>query len=52
MGRYAEAIEFYDKDWVLRGNRPDNTPFFAIVAHVYAHIDKRSEAKRMLEGFP
>ena len=47
-GRYTQAIEFHDKNRVLRGKRSDNPPFLAIRARVYARMGKRSEAKRIL----
>jgi tetratricopeptide (TPR) repeat protein len=48
MGRYTEALAIYDEARVLRGNPPDNPPFLAILASVYARMGKRSEAKRIL----
>ncbi|MCI0621203.1 MAG: tetratricopeptide repeat protein [Acidobacteria bacterium] len=50
MGRHAEALAIYDKARVLRGNRPDNPPFLALRARVYARMGKRSEARRILAG--
>ena len=50
MGRYTEALAIYDKAGILRGDPPDNPPFLATLARVYARMGKQSEAKRLLEG--
>jgi TolB-like protein/DNA-binding winged helix-turn-helix (wHTH) protein/Tfp pilus assembly protein PilF len=50
VGRYDEALAIYDKARILRGNPPDNPPFLAIRARVYARMGKSSEAKRLLAG--
>jgi len=50
MDRHTEALALYDKARVLRGNPPDNPPFLAILARVYARMGKRSEARRILKG--
>jgi TolB-like protein/Tfp pilus assembly protein PilF len=49
VGRYTEALAFYDKRRVLHGNPPDDARFLATIAGVYARMDRRSEAKRILE---
>jgi TolB-like protein/DNA-binding winged helix-turn-helix (wHTH) protein/Tfp pilus assembly protein PilF len=50
MGRYTEALAIYDKAGILRGDPPDNPPFLATLARVYARMGKQSEAKRLLDG--
>ena len=50
MGKYTEALDIYDKARVLGGNGPDNSPFLATRARIYAQMGKRSEATRILTG--
>ncbi len=50
MDRHTEALALYDKARILRGNPPDNPPFLAILARVYARMGKRSEARHILKG--
>jgi TolB-like protein/DNA-binding winged helix-turn-helix (wHTH) protein/Tfp pilus assembly protein PilF len=50
VGRYSEALAMYEKHKVLRGNRPDDSPYLAIRARVYARMGKRSEAKSLLKA--
>lgn len=50
MGRYTEAIEFHDRNRVLRGGRSDQPLSPSVLARVYARMDKRSEAQRLLKG--
>jgi len=50
VGRYDEALAMYDKHKVLRGNRPDDSPYRALRARVYALMGKRSEAMSILKA--
>jgi len=52
LGRYAEAIETYDKARALRNKPPDNPRFQALLANVYARMGKRNEAKQLLARLP
>jgi tetratricopeptide (TPR) repeat protein len=52
MGRYSEALGLLDRARILRGNRPDNPNYRAILVGIYARMGKRSEAESIFKSLP
>ncbi|HET6961935.1 MAG TPA: tetratricopeptide repeat protein, partial [Terriglobia bacterium] len=50
VGRFTEALATYAKHAALRGKPPDDPPYLAIRARVYALMGKRYEARSILKG--